>query len=253
MNERPLPVPMVRADEKPTIAVVTVTLNCAELLSRLVDSLLAQDDQDFIWVIVDGGSTDDTLGVAGRFPSARTKIVAGQDFGIYDALNKGVALVRTDYYLVLGADDLLYPHAISRFRKAAQETQCDIIAAAVESSTDIRRPMAGRRWLRGGNAFVASHAVGTLIRRELHATCGYYSNRYVNCADMYFVLSAVTKGKARVAAADFVAGRFCDNGISSADRVCSLSDAFRIQLAFGESKPLQYFLYVSRLVRALFL
>src|SRR6185437_8039806 len=137
--------------EKPTISIITVTLNCAPLLSRLVDSLLAQDDQDFHWVIVDGGSTDGTLTAAERFPKERVTLASGPDFGIYDALNKGVALTHTDYYLVLGADDRLYPNAISSFRKAAQELHCDLIAAAVESSTDVMRPMVGQRWLRGGN------------------------------------------------------------------------------------------------------
>jgi len=239
--------------EKPSISIITVTLNCAPLLARLIDSLLAQDDQDFHWVIVDGGSTDGTLTAAERFPKERVTLASGPDFGIYDALNKGVALTHTDYYLVLGADDRLYPNAISSFRKAAQELHCDLIAAAVESSTDVMRPMVGQRWLRGGNAFVASHAVGTLIRRELHARCGFYSNRYVNCADMHFVLSAVTKGNASIAAADFIAGQFGDTGISSADRLCSIADAFRIQVAFGENRALQFLLHIGRLAKVLFL
>jgi len=238
----------------PTIAVVTVTLNCAALVPQLIASLLAQDDQNFEWVIADGGSTDATIDIiAEHFPRNRVKISSAKDFGIYDALNKGVALVDADYYLVAGADDILHPHAISGFRKTARETGADIIAAAVDSSKGVLRPMAGLRWLRGGNAFVASHAVGTLIRRDLHSSCGYYSNRYVNCADMHFILSALTKHRARIAAAPFSAGRFCDTGVSSVDRICSMSDAFRIQVELGENRTLQYLLYVSRLLKTLLL
>jgi glycosyltransferase involved in cell wall biosynthesis len=236
---------------RPTISVVTVTLNCAQFLPRLVDSLLAQDDDDFDWVVVDGGSTDGTLDIAARFPPSRTTVISGPDFGIYDALNKAVAAVRSQYYLVVGADDRLHPTAITHFRKAAMDTNGDIIAASVESSTKLLRPMKGLRWLRGGNAFVASHAVGTMIRKDLHASCGRYSNRYVNCADMHFILLAVTKAGARVAVASFVAGVFGDAGASSVDRICSQSDVFRIQLAFGENKAVQLALLIGRLLRTL--
>jgi len=237
----------------PTISIITVTLNCAPQLSRLVDTLLAQDDQDFLWVVVDGGSTDNTREIAARFPSTRLTLHSARDFGIYDALNKGVALTQTDYYLVIGADDELYPTAVANYRQAAANTSWDIIAAGVDCGGSVLRPMQGRRWLRGGNAFVASHSVGSLIRRELHDRCGYYSNRYVNCADMYFILSALSKAHARIGGAPFTAGRFCSSGISTVDRVCSLSDAFRIQLAFGENPALQFSLYTLRLFRTLFL
>jgi glycosyltransferase involved in cell wall biosynthesis len=234
----------------PSISVITVTLNCAQRLPRLLDSLLAQKDQDFEWVVVDGGSRDNTLEVVSRFPEARLRKASGPDFGIYDALNKAVALARGDYYVVAGADDELYPDAIGNFRRTAASTSSDIVAASVDWDASTLRPMRGRRWLRGGNAFVAGHAVGSLIRRRLHETCGMYSNRYVNTADMYFVLSAHRAG-ARIGAADFVAGRFGTDGVSSTDQFCSLSDAFRIQLAFGENKPLQLALYIARLLRAL--
>jgi glycosyltransferase involved in cell wall biosynthesis len=235
----------------PTLSIITVTLNCEPLLPGLLESLLAQSDPDFEWIVVDGGSRDETLQIARRFPSARATIVSGRDFGIYDALNKGVAAAHGEYYLVVGADDRLYPDAIANYRKAAGETGMDIVAAIVDSDKGPLRPMRGRRWLRGGNAYIASHAVGTLIRRELHSSCGYYSNRYVNAADMHFILTAVAKGKASIGAAVFVAGKFDGRGVSTMDSVCSLSDAFRIQLVFGENRFVQLALYFGRMVRAL--
>jgi glycosyltransferase involved in cell wall biosynthesis len=237
----------------PRISVITVTLNCAQHLQRLIATLLAQTDQDFDWIVIDGGSTDGTQDVATRFPSTRSTISSGPDFGIYDALNKGVALTQGDYYLVVGADDELHPQAIANYRKVAAETQWDIVAAQVECNGSVLQPMRGSRWLRGGNAFVASHAVGALIRRRLHDTCGLYSKRYVNAADMHFILSAVTKAQARVGAGEFIAGRFGADGISTTDHICSVSEAFRIQLAFGESKALQFALFTGRLMRALWL
>ncbi len=237
--------------KKPSISIITATLNCAHILPQLVLSLLAQDDQDFDWIVVDGGSVDATELVARKFPATRLTYLSGRDFGIYDAINKGVAATSAEYYLVLGADDQLKRDAICKFRAAAAGHDFDLIAASVETLAGVLRPMRGWQWLRGGNAFVASHAVGTLIRRSLHENLGYYSNRYVNAADMNFVLTAIAKGRAKIGRADFVAGLFSVKGVSSMDAVCSLSDAFRIQLAFGENKYVQLFLYLLRLMRTL--
>lgn len=236
--------------DRPTISIITVTLNCARLLPSLIESLITQSDQDFEWVVIDGASTDGTLDVVSKFPGKLT-VVTGHDFGIYDALNKGVVLAKGEYYLVVGADDRLYSDAISNFRKAAATTNWDIVGAKVDTTHGVLIPMRGKRWLRGGNAFVASHAVGTLIRNQLHEACGYYSNRYVNCADMHFILSAIEKS-ARIGSANFVAGQFGNAGVSTMDRICSLSDAFRIQLAHGENRALQLLMYVLRLFRVVF-
>src|SRR6266702_6403917 len=239
--------------KSPSITDITVTLNCAGHLQELIDSLLTQTDQDFDWTVMDGGSTDDSVAVASRFPAHRTTIESRPDFGIYDALNKAVKRAQGDYYLVVGADDRLDPQAIANFRRLAAESCADIVAAKVATGTGVLRPMRGWTWLRGGNAFVASHSVGSLIRRDLHLSCGYYSNRYINAADMHFVLKAVRVCDARVVAGDFIAGMFSESGISSRDRVCSLSDAFRIQLAMGANVPLQLALYTFRLINALLL
>jgi glycosyltransferase involved in cell wall biosynthesis len=237
---------------KPSISIVTTTLNCAELIPGLIKSLLAQSDRDFDWVVADGGSTDGTIEAVRQFPSDRVQVIAGRDFGIYDALNKALAGVTSDYYLVVGADDSLTNTAVASYKRAASIDNPDIVAAAVKIGPKLLTPMRGARWLRGGNAFVASHAVGTLIRRSLHDTVGYYSRRYVNCADMYFILKALDAGNAQLQRADFVAGEFSLGGISSQDRLCSLSDAFRIQVDCGANKPTQTLLYLMRLVRALF-
>ena len=90
-----------------SITIVTATLNAANVIGALAADLLAQTDRDFRWLIVDGGSTDGTIE---RLPSDildRVDLVRESDFGIYDALNKGVRRCATSHYLVIGADDRL--------------------------------------------------------------------------------------------------------------------------------------------------
>jgi glycosyltransferase involved in cell wall biosynthesis len=235
------------------ISVITATLNCADVFAGLINSLLAQTDTNFEWVVIDGVSSDQTLQMANNAPLKQKVVLSEPDFGIYHALNKGIALSSGDYYLVVGADDQLSPMAIAEFRRIACLSKPDLVAASVEAFGQILRPGKGRRWHRGGNAFFSSHSVGTLIKKSLHERFGYYSNKYVCAADMYFLLMAVSDQQTHWVVAPFIAGQFSDKGISSIDKLCSLSDAFRIQIRFKENRLVQYALYIYRVGKALLL
>jgi len=236
-----------------TISVITATLNCADVLAGLINSLLAQTDTNFEWVVIDGVSSDQTLQMANEAPLKQKVILSEPDFGIYHALNKGIAVSSGDYYLVVGADDQLSPTAIAEFRRIACLSKPDLVAASVEGFGQVLRPNRGSRWARGGNAFFSSHSVGTLIKKSLHNKYGYYCNEYICAADMYFLLTAMSDRQTHVVVAPFVAGQFSDKGMSSTDRIGSLSDAFRIQLRFNENRLVQYLLFIYRIGRALFL
>ena len=92
-----------------SVSILTPTFNSAVLLPRLVESLLCQTDQDFEWVVQDGGSDDNTLSILYEAQSSmrNLKINSCKDFGIYDALNKALRASSGVYYLVVGSDDTL--------------------------------------------------------------------------------------------------------------------------------------------------
>jgi glycosyltransferase involved in cell wall biosynthesis len=232
------------------ISVITATFNCETDLRKVKGDLLAQTDQSFEWVVVDGDSTDGTVQVASEFPADRLRLRSEPDFGVYDALNKGVHLATGRYYLVVGADDRLEPHAITEYSRAVLESNADIVTASVQWGDRVLRPLRGGRWLRGGNALVSSHSVGCVIRRSLHDQVGLYSREFVNAADMHFIIRAVDRAAARIHSASFLAGNFGVSGISTVNRICSLSDAYRIQLIAGHNRWIQLALFIARLIRS---
>jgi glycosyltransferase involved in cell wall biosynthesis len=88
----------------PKISIITVTYNAA---ATLVDCLASVAGQSFVGIehiIIDGGSTDETLAVARSFRHV-SQIVSEPDQGIYDAMNKGVRLAKEDIIGILNADD----------------------------------------------------------------------------------------------------------------------------------------------------
>lgn len=232
-----------------TISVITATLNAGKFIGHLAADLQMQTDADFQWIIVDGGSTDDTLT---HFPETlkdRITIIQERDFGIYDALNKGLRRCQSEYYLVIGADDRLNPDAIASYRQIADASGADIVAASVKDDDTIARPGRGKPWLRGHSAYLSHHSAGTLIRRSLHDQFGYYSHSLPIAADQLFIKRSIYGGARLHCAPDFVAGEFSRTGISSVQFNATLFEFTLMQLRTEKSKSLQLLIFIARLLR----
>jgi glycosyltransferase involved in cell wall biosynthesis len=88
----------------PLISVITPSLNRAGMIEAAIKSVLAQDYPRVEHIVVDGGSTDGTLGRLKRYPQLR--VLTGPDAGMYDALNKGLAAANGEVIGFLNSDDL---------------------------------------------------------------------------------------------------------------------------------------------------
>ena len=87
------------------ISVITVCFNAADTIADTLRSVLKQNYQEFEHIIVDGRSTDNTLGVIASVTGHTCRVVCEPDRGIYDAMNKGIALATGDIVGFLNADD----------------------------------------------------------------------------------------------------------------------------------------------------
>ena len=89
------------------ISIVTVCYNSHHSIERTIQSVLRQTYDDIEYIIMDGGSTDGTVDIIEKYSS---DIIwsSENDNGIYDAMNKAMAVATGDYLLFLGSDDVLY-------------------------------------------------------------------------------------------------------------------------------------------------
>jgi glycosyltransferase involved in cell wall biosynthesis len=232
---------------RPSISIITVTFNAGASLPTLIDSLRAQSDRNFEWIVVDGASTDETIDLLKASDIVGTWI-SEPDFGIYDALNKAIRLSTGEYYLVLGADDKLLPDAIAKYRQHATLSGADFVTASILLDGRVSTGKKGRSWWNGMFAYVSGHSVGTLIRRSLHDRFGYYSRRFPVAADMYFIKTACMSPDVRVHQADFVAGEHGKAGVSSVDKAATFCDCFRVQLETERWKLPQIIIFLAKLM-----
>ncbi|MEC3877992.1 glycosyltransferase family 2 protein [Parapedobacter sp. 10938] len=92
----------------PTLTVITVVYNNVADIERTLRSVINQTYPHIEYVIVDGGSTDGTVDVIGKYADQIARFISEPDNGIYDAMNKGLALATGDYVLFMNSGDEIY-------------------------------------------------------------------------------------------------------------------------------------------------
>lgn len=232
----------------PTISIITATFNVENDLPYLISTLRAQTDRDFEWIVIDGASNDKTIEILKESPDIVSYWISETDFGIYDALNKGIRISTGEYYLVLGADDLIYPNTIEMFKAEAMKSQADLITAGIIKNENISFGKLGKSWLHGMFAYVSGHSVGTLIRKNLHTRFGEYSRRFPVAADMFFLKTVCKSSDTSLCHASFIAGVHGTTGLSNTDKAATYCDCFRVQLETEKVKLIQIIIFILKLL-----
>src|SRR5258706_6333730 len=97
----------------PLVTVAMVTYNSARYLTEAIESVLAQEFEDFELLICDDCSRDDTWQIASRYDDPRIRAVRNEfNMGEYQNRNQALRLARGKYVMFLDGDDFLYPHGL---------------------------------------------------------------------------------------------------------------------------------------------
>ena len=100
---------------KPRFSIITITFNASSVIEPTLQSVAVQTYKNYEYLLIDGASTDDTVAKAVASGINFSHIVSERDKGLYDAMNKGIALATGDYLCFLNAGDALYaPDTLER-------------------------------------------------------------------------------------------------------------------------------------------
>ena len=108
--------------ESPLISIITVVLNNEKYFQECLDSLHSQNYQNYEHIVVDGGSTDDTIKIIKKNEDKIDYWISEKDKGIYDGFNKGMSLAKGEYVGFLNSDDIFYSnktlnYVVDEFKK----------------------------------------------------------------------------------------------------------------------------------------
>lgn len=187
------------------VAIVIPAYNAGRTLAETIRSALDQPGVAEI-VVIDDGSTDDTLAVARSF-SPSVRVLTGPNRGASAARNRGIAETRSEWLLFLDADDLLTPGTIAARLDIAQSTGADVAICDWETMIDdgsgrirpgVRRGVdwaaLGRDAERATATDVWATTAAILYRRDLVERIGGFRTDLPVIQDARFLFDAAYHG-----------------------------------------------------------
>jgi glycosyltransferase involved in cell wall biosynthesis len=215
---------------KPKLSIITVVYNNVRDIERTLLSVLNQSYAHIEYIVVDGASSDGTLEIIQRYQDRLSKVVSEKDAGIYDAMNKGLALASGDYVLFMNSGDELYaPDTVKNVFSTAPNA--DIYYGETEMFNEAWQSIGKRRhsvpekftWQSFRFGMTISHQA-IYIRRTLTEP---YDRQYELSADIDWILTAAKKAKTSVKVSGYVA-KYLVGGMSKKRHQQSLKERFAI-------------------------
>jgi glycosyltransferase involved in cell wall biosynthesis len=152
------------------VSIITVVYNRDATIERTINSVLSQAYKDSEYIVVDGGSSDRTLGIIDKYKSNIDHFVSEKDRGIYDAINKGISLSTGEVIGLLHSDDVFSTDRI--IEQVAAEFRS-------EASLDCLYGDEPRKF---ANGFMPAHT-SFFCRKECFDRFGNYSLDYPISSD----------------------------------------------------------------------
>jgi len=227
------------------ISIVTPSYNQAEFIERTIRSILDQNYSDLEYIVMDGGSTDGTVGILKKYDG---KIIwkSEKDNGQSDAINKGLKMVAGDIVAYLNSDDTYEPGTLAKAAKFFKKNpeikwaygRCKIID---ENDKEIRKWITAYKNLLGKNfsypKLLAENFIcqpATFWRRELLDEIGYFNEKEHFCMDYEFWLRAGQKYPAGAIPEHLANFRYYSNSKSGSVNKKQFQDELRLAKQFGK-------------------
>ena len=188
------------------VSIITVSFNSAKTIADTIDSVLSQDFPEIEYIIVDGGSTDGTVDIIRQNENRISQWISEKDQGMYDAMNKGIAMATGDVIGILNSDDVyMNTHVISDLMRVMQSQNTEVVFGdliLVDSSNQnkiIRYYDSGRfHPSKFKFGWMPAHPT-VFVKRELYQKVGKFSTTYQIAADYEMLIRMLAIEKASYA------------------------------------------------------
>jgi glycosyltransferase involved in cell wall biosynthesis len=163
------------------VSIITICFNAVEHIDETLRSVVMQDHRDIEHIVIDGGSTDGTQEKIERYREVIAHVVSEKDAGVYDAMNKGLALATGGIIAFVNAGDMIARRdVISSLVKEFAKDDADVIygdALMVDPAdiTKVKRFWKGGAYSRNNfkKGWMPPH-LATYIRRSAYDHFGHF-------------------------------------------------------------------------------
>lgn len=184
---------------RPLVSIITINFNDAKGLLKTIKSVTAQTENSFEYVVIDGGSTDESVEIIKQHEQYIDYWVSEKDKGIYDAMNKGISNATGQYLMFLNSGDSLSENSIMQlcYENIRKSTDVDIFYGHVAFIKDNGR----NPWMHPKEldiSFFKKENINhqsSLLKAGLFNELGSYPEKYKLAGDHWMYLVSFANNK----------------------------------------------------------
>jgi len=233
------------------ISIIIATYNASKTLAECLSSIHGQTFRNFEVIIVDGASTDNTIGIIQKYGDLVVKSVSQKDSGIYEAWNTGLKLATGNYICFIGADDYFHGNeSLSHLEEALSEEKYDLVTSmGLFLGPGNKNHIIGKPWnFKSLQKRITICHPGLMHHRSLFSKYGEFDASLKIVGDYEFLLRLPESIKSKHVAIPTVCIR--DGGISRSRLSLMLSEKRQVQSRCPRIGPAKaWFNYFDKLWR----
>lgn len=234
---------------KKKITVVTVTFNAGSLLEKTIKSVVSQSYDNYEYIIIDGGSTDNTLEIINKHNDSISYFESEPDDGIYHAMNKGIDRATGVWTIFMNAGD-----------EFADNSVLDKVSEQLDEEYDFVYGDRYRVNSKGCKKLEYADVIDKTLQREVvfhqalfnkteYLKSTYYNICYKLAADYDFIVSSFIKGK-KFKKIPYAICNFLEGGRSREQYLLAQLEASIIIIEnSGDQKALKNNMYFENLIK----
>jgi len=181
--------------KNPLFSIITVVYNGEKYLEKTIQSVINQNFKNFEYIVIDGGSTDNSINIIKKFEKKIDYWVSEKDRGIYDAFNKGMRVSKGKFIGFINSDDVYKKNALNIIAKYVKKNQqADFIFGSVKKHWGILHGYRPHK-IKYSWGFYSSHSTGFFIKRKAAKKVGFYNLKYKYHSDYDYFYRLIVKKK----------------------------------------------------------
>ncbi len=229
--------------------IITICKNCASTISNTIENVLSQNCMSEVeYIVVDGGSTDETMKIVYSYGDKISKIISEPDKGISDAFNKGIKSAKGEIIGMINSDDSYLPGVLKKVEEYLAEypevevIHADLLLLDGERLLKLLKPP--RYWWIPWRMILFNHPT-TFVRRHVYDICGLYDSSYRYSMDFELFLRWIKAGMTiRYLPEVFV--KMQVGGASGRNIYQGFKENLRAQKRHDFNMPLAYFQFLLK-------
>lgn len=238
-------------------SIITPCYNSEKTIARTLECICSQTYADFEYIVIDGASTDRTMEIVESYrPRLGDKltVVSEPDKGIYDAMNKGIALAKGELVGIVNSDDFYEPDCLQTVAAHydPQNGPYQILYGAMRHITEAGE-MSAETFFH--HAFLREQMINhpaSFVTKELYNKYGMYDKQYRSAADLDFFLKMQQEPEVKFLPIVKVLTNFSSGGMSGS--YTGTKETFHVQYRHGIIGAKSYYanlvkIWVKKLLR----